>query len=578
MIRFPLARRPRHAKRRRRSRLGACLFILLSVIAGPLYAQPAAVADIVMRNGEIVTMDPARPAAEAIAIKGDIILAVGTEAEVERFAGPATRTIDLAGRTVIPGLIDAHTHAIRGGQTFGFETYWFDAASLGDALGRLAKAASDRPADQWVAAVGGWHPQQFRERRAPTVAELSAAVPGHPAYVQCLYDYALVNARGVELLDLNGPKPRVPDGMTIERDADGRATGKLTGNLAAYTVFFAQISGLGEAERARNLRAFFAELNRSGITGVIDQFAGPPAVYDPLFALNDSGALTVRTGYRVPAPKPGGEAEWLEAVMAYRPARFTDRMVSFLGLGENLVFGMNDGVQLAPGFAPSQAARGELLKVATFAAQKRIPLEIHAYSDDAGAAILDAFEAADKVYPVKGLRWTISHLDTGTPRTFERMKALDIAYGVQMGPFFEAPAIRAAAGEAAATAAAPTRVALDLGLHVAGGTDATRIGSYDVWHAIEYQVTGTSVGGLVQRRSDLAVSREEALRLYTANAAWLAFDEVRRGTLAAGKLADLAVLDRPYLSIPATQIHTIKSVLTIVDGKIVFDAAGRDAR
>ncbi|MBS0474945.1 MAG: amidohydrolase [Proteobacteria bacterium] len=549
----------------------AVLAALLASLPAAALAQAEIQADIILRNGAVATMDPAHPSAQAIAIKGKQILAVGTDAEVDRAAGPATRLIDLAGRTVIPGLIDAHTHAIRGGQTFGFETYWFDAGSLDEALGRLSKAAAGRAADRWVAAVGGWHPLQFRERRAPTVAELSAAVPDHPAYVQCLYDYALVNARGIELLDLNGPQPRVPDGMTVERDAKGRATGKLTGNLAAYTVFFAQISQLGEAERTRNLQAFFGELNHFGITGVIDAFAGPAAVYDPLFALNDNGSLTVRTGYRVPAPRPGGEAEWLGAMMAFRPGRFTDRMVSFLGLGENLVFAMNDSVQLAPGFAPSAAARDELVKVATFAARKRIPLEIHAYSDDAGKAILDAFEAADKVHSIKGLRWTIDHLDTGTRPTFERMKALDIAYGVQMGPYFEAPAIRAAAGDQAALASPPTRIALDLGIPVAGGTDATRIGSYDVWHAIEYQVTGTAVGGVVQRRKDLAVTREEALKLYTANAAWLAFDEERRGTLEVGKLADIAVLDRPYFTVPAAQIHAIKSVLTIVDGKIVVD-------
>ncbi|HYZ46132.1 MAG TPA: amidohydrolase family protein, partial [Actinomycetota bacterium] len=147
--------------------------------------------DLILVNAEILTMDPHRPRASAIAITGDEVSAVGSTRSVARLRGRDTQTINLRGRTVIPGLIDGHTHAIRGGQTFDQETYWLDAGSLDEALSRVSEAANEREPGEWVAVVGSWHPNQFAERRPPTVAELTEASPTTPVYVQYLYDYAL---------------------------------------------------------------------------------------------------------------------------------------------------------------------------------------------------------------------------------------------------------------------------------------------------------------------------------------------------------------------------------------------------
>ena len=152
------------------------------------------------------------------------------------------------------------------------------------------------------------------------------------------------------------------------------------------------------------------------------------------------------------------------------------------------------------------------------------------------------------------------------------MSKLGLCYSVQMNAYYEAFQIARTNGLAVAEQAPRTRLALNAGLMVVGGTDSTRVGEFNTWRTIEYQVTGRAVGRSVQRRPDLGVTREEALRFYTANAAWLTFDENRKGTLEAGKLADIAVLDQPYLTIPADQIHTLKSLLTMVGGKIVYAA------
>ncbi len=352
----------------------------------------------------------------------------------------------------------------------------------------------------------------------------------------------------------------------------GRATGKLTGGVVDFNQLFALIAEATNAEKKASLQDFFAELNRRGVTAFIDPAAGPPDAYTPLFDLWEEDRLTLRAAYRIPAQTPGNEADWFRTTMAFRPPRFCDGLLSVAGMGEFLVFGMNDEVQMGPGFDPPKEALEELIKVAAFAAERRFPLEIHAYTDDAGSAILDAFESVAKSHPLHNLRWCIAHLNTGTAKTFDRMKRLGLGYTVQMGPYFEAPAIQEANSDSVAEVAPPYRLALDRGLVVAGGTDSTRIGTFGVWQAIEYAVNGRSLGGAVQRRSEYLLTREGALRLYTANAAWVTFDEAERGTLEAGKLADLAVLNAPYLSIAADKIHSLQSVLTMIDGRIVYAA------
>ena len=533
-------------------------------------ATPPQPADRILFNADIITMDPAHPSAQAIAIRGTDIVGIGTTAAMRKLAGPRTILTDLRGLTVVPGVIDTHIHAIRGGQSFTFESYWYEQTTLAGALAALQAEGAKRGAGKWVAVTGAWHPEQFTERRAPTVEDLSRALPDNPAYVQYLYDYALLNARGIEALGLDTDAP-LPPGIVVERTAEGKATGRLQGGIGPFSALFARISARGEAEVLSSLKAFFSELNQQGVTGFVDAAAGNHTAYTPIFKLWQDRALTLRIAYRASAVTPGNEAANLQNAVAVMPPLFGDGMLKFLGVGEALVFGMNDGVRMGPGFAPTPAAREELLKVARFAAERGYPLEVHAYTDDCAKAILDVFEEVARTQPIRDLRWAITHINTGTEDTFRRMRAVGMFYTVQMGPYFEAPAIRDANSLAVAEASPPTRLALQQGMMVAGGTDSTRIGVVNVWRAIEYHITGRSVGGVIQRRADYLLSRAEALRLYTANAAWVTADEAVRGTLSPGRRADLAVLDGPFMTMPADRIHTLRSVLTLVDGKVVFE-------
>ena len=539
----------------------------VTLAAAALAADP----DLILYNGTLLTMDAATPQASAIAITGSQISALGDDASVRATAGKATRQIDLSGKTVIPGLVDTHIHAIRGGQTFSFETYWFDNPTLAGAIEEMQQTAATRGPGEWVAVVGSWIPEQFTEQRAPTVEELTQALPDNPAYVQSLYDYALLNANGIEALGLNDAGYTPPTGITIERGADGQATGRILGNVGSFNVFLNQVAPLDIDQRAASLRAFFTALNGFGVTGVIDPSAGPAAAYEPVLQMDNDDTLTLRVGYRIPAMAPGNEPDWIENVMAFRQPHYDTGMISFVGLGESLVAEMNDGVQMGPGFESSPEAKARLLEVAEFAAIRSIPVEFHAYTDDAASDILDVFEQIDAKHPIGDLRWSLAHLNTGSQQTIDRMARLGMAFSVQMGPYFEGPAILRANGPEIAAHAPPTRAALDAGLRVAGGTDATRIGVFGAWQAIEYQVTGTSLGGAIQKPEDQRLTREEALRLYTSDAAWIGFVEDKRGTLSVGKQADLAVLDQPYLTMPAEQIDTIRATMTLVDGKIVHE-------
>ena len=529
-------------------------------------------------NGHVLTMDASDRVAEAVAIDGDRIVAVGSNNEVQRLAGPRTKVLDLGGRTLIPGLSDAHNHAIRGGQTYRFETYWYDATSLAEALYALKETGRTKGPGKWVTVAGSWAPEQFDENRAPTSADLTAALPDNPAYIQYLYDYAIVNARGLSALGLDQKDTSIA-GIEIERDKEGLPTGKLFGNIGSFSGLFARIAASSDEERKHSLAAYFAALNARGVTSIVDAAGGGSgaAVYDPLFALHGDGKLTLRVAYRVSAQAPGNEAAWYSNVLSYMPPRFGDAKLRFLGLGEIVVFKANDGVRMAPGFDAQSDGKEELYKVAVMASRRKYPLEIHAYTDDAARQILDVFERVSQTVDIRNLRWCIAHIHTATRETFERMKKLGVCYSVQMGPYFEGLQLLKANSPAIAERATPTKIALDEGLMVVGGTDSTRIGEYNPWRAIEYHVTGRAIGGSVQRRPDFALTRRQALRLYTSSAAWVTFDEGERGAIETGRLADLAVLDQPYLTMPADQIHTLQSVMTMVGGEVVFAGAGFEA-
>jgi predicted amidohydrolase YtcJ len=528
------------------------------------FAQPA---DTVLLNGRLVTLDAAVPRAEAIAIRDGRILAVGSSAEIASLAGPATRRIDLGGRTAIPGLIDSHIHAIRAGLSFATEVHWIGARSLEEALGRIRSAAQTAPKGAWLIVAGGWTERQFREGRRPTQDEIAAAAPDHPVYVQILYSAVLLSPGGDEALGL-ASHPDLVARLKVEAGPDGRPTGWLSGDNRSVSDLFNLLPRPNFDQQVAGTRAFFRTLNSLGITGVLDPggYNMPIEEYRPLFHLWREHGLTVRVAYNLCSPRRDHELEDFAALTSAMPMGFGDDWLRFNGLGENVTWGMynND--------TPSEAQRAQLLRVLRWAAPRGLSATFHWHNDRSVHFLLDVLEEVNRETPVATLRWSVAHLNDASPESLARIKALGMGWLVQNAFYFRGEAFLGQRGAEAARLSPPIATALRIGVPVGGGTDAHRVMSYNPFVSLQWMLDGRTVGGTSMRGPEEIPSREDALRIYTLGSAWFAHDDHRRGSLSVGKLADLAVLSGDYLTMPVEEIGGLTSLLTMVGGRAVYAA------
>jgi len=547
-----------------------CALGLLGLaLAGPGGAQTA---DIILVHGKILTLDDHFSVREAVAVSEGRIAALGRSIDIMRLAGRKTRVVDLRGRTVIPGLIDSHIHAIRAALSYSVEVSWIGASSLEEALGRVRDAARAAKPGDWLIVAGGWTPEQFREKRRPTRAELAAAAGDHPAYVQLFYGWALMTPAAFKALNIAADSDLPPSGA-LERDAAGNPTGGITGDTATITALFARLPSPPFEQRVEGTRKFFRELNRLALTGVIDPggFGMAPRDYQALLKLWRDRALTLRVAYTVFAQKRGSELEDYRALTQLLPMGFGDDMLRFNGIGENVAWGMynNDN--------PGEAEKAQFYEIARWAAARRMSLNIHWHNDRSVGQLLDIFERVNREVPIADLRWAVAHLNDASAPTLERMKALGVGWAMQDALYFEGERFQQEKGAEAAHRAPPLKTALRIGVKIGAGTDAHRVASYNPFVALRWMLDGKTVGGTALRGPEETPTREEALQMYTTGSAWFAHDEDRRGSLEAGKLADLAVLSKDYMKEPIEEIGAIESLLTMLGGRIVY-ATGPYAR
>ena len=532
--------------------------------AVPASADPA---DLLLVNGKIVTLDAASQVAEALAVENGRIAATGSSEELRKLAGPATKVIDLGGRTVIPGLIDSHIHAIRAGFRYAGEVNWEGATSLTDALERLRAAAAQTKPDAWLVVAGGWTPRQFAESRRPTEAEIAAVAPDHPVYIQLFYGYVLINAAGRARLDIKSDED-LPDGAKFERDAAKNATGWIVGNGAAIVSLYSRLPKPQMQEATSGTRQFLRELSSFGLTGVIDPGGHnlAPEDYAALFQLWRAQELPLRVVYSIFAPHPGTELEDFQAATQFLPMGTGDDWLRFNGIGECVTWGMynND--------TPTEPDKEAFYRVARWAADQGMTLTVHWNNDRSVHHLLDVFERVNREVPLAPLRWSIAHLHDASNASLQRMKALGVGWLVQDGLYFAAPSYIGERGEAQMQRSPPIVTARRLGLAVGGGTDANRVMIENPFVSLRWMLDGLTVDRVETRAAAEIPSREEALRIYTEGSAWFAHDENRRGRLMPGMLADLAVLSDDYFTVPVSHIAKIKSVLTVVGGQIVYAA------
>jgi predicted amidohydrolase YtcJ len=534
------------------------LFALLSACA---LAQPA---DTVLFNGKVLVGDERFSVREALAVRQGQVLAVGSNSEIKKRAGKATRLVDLQGRTVVPGLIDSHMHAIRAALSFATEVNWIGAASLEEALGRVREGAKRAGPGGWLIVAGGWTEQQFREKRRPTQAELAAAAPGHPVYVQWFYAWAMLTQPALDALKIKTDAD-LPGGLKLDL-VEGKPSGAVTG--PAIAALFSRLPTPTFAEQVDGTRKFFRELNRFGLTGVIDPggFNMSPEAYQALFRVWRDGQLTLRVSYSWFSQKRGKELDEFKELTQPVPMGFGDPMLRFNGIGERVTWGMynND--------APTDEEKNQLYVAGKWAAERGMTLTQHWNNDASVHQLLEVFERVNREIPIAPLRWSIAHLNDASDASLARMKALGVGWAVQNAMYFDGERFIAERGAAAARRAPPVMSAVRLGVQVGAGTDAHRVMSYNPFVALQWLLDGRTTGGTQLRAQEEIPSRQQALRLYTSGSAWFDHSEGRRGSLEPGKYADLAVLSKDYLNVPVGEIGGIESMLTMVGGRIVYAA------
>ena len=542
---------------------GALLAIPLFAVAAS--AQPA---DTLLVNGKILTVDRAFSTREALAIRDGRIVALGGNPEIRRLAGPQTRVIDLEGRTAIPGLIDSHLHAIRAALSFSTEVNWIGATTLTEAVARIHEAAQTKKPGSWLIVAGGWNVDQFREHRRPNQAELVAAAPGNPVYVQLGYGWAMLTPAAFQSLHITSDADLAADGR-LERDAAGKPTGAIIGGQDAIIALFDRLPKPTLAEQVEGTRKFFRELNRLALTGVVDPGGNnlAPDDYQALFQVWRQRQMTVRVAYTLCGLTPGAELDDYKSWTRLLPMGFGDDWLRFNGVGERITAAMNNNDR------PTETDREKYYQIAQWAADRGLSLTMHWPRDASVGQLLDIFERVDRNTPIAPLRWSIAHLNDASPRTLERMKALGVGWTVQDAMYFGGAQFVEQAGAQAARRVPPVNTAQRIGVVIGAGTDAHRVASYNPFTALQWFLDGKTVAGVAIRGPEETPTRAEALRFYTLGSAWFSHDDGKRGSLEAGKLADLAVLSKDYMTVPVDQIGGIESLLTLVGGKIVYASA-----
>ena len=530
-------------------------------------AQDAA--DLMLINGKVVTVDDRFTIAQALAIKGQRVVAVGSTTEIEKLKGPQTRVIDLAGRTVIPGLIDNHAHWVRAAE---HDEVRFDGiTSRARALKLVADRVAYTPPGEWIAVLGGWSEEQFTDdQKRFTRAELDAIAPNNPVALQSVYNHTVLNTAGLKAANIDATTADPPGGK-IERDANGQPSGLVTGG--GGVAFVAAKIPLKDFDTwLVYTRQLVTMLNSLGVTAWLD--AGGRGVgdrhYEPYRVLAAKGELNIRAFYTV-IRMPGTPAQLDVAIAEVKklvPFQGNDYFDN-VGWGEVAYLPLYTQL-LRPATAPRAEDRAEFRRLIVALAERGLYFNSHVEMESVIDAMLDVYEDVSKTHSIKGLHWSFAHLDQVTEAQLARMKRLGMMAQLHSRPLIQGALMHKVHGERAWDMP-PFRRVQDSGIRWGLGSDATAVTPSNPFYTLSFAVTGEMIGGRKVNRQ--SISREEALIAHTRNNAAFLFQENNIGSLAPGKYADLLILDHDYLTVPASEIKDIKPLLTMVGGKIVYEAA-----
>jgi hypothetical protein len=360
----------------------------------------------------------------------------------------------------------------------------------------------------------------------------------------------------------------VPSGGNLEKDASGKPTGAISGGQGAIIALFDKLPKPTFDQQVDGTRKFFRELNRLGLTGVVDPGGNnlAPEDYQAVFKVWRDHEMTMRVAYTLCGQTPGSEFAELKNLVALMPQGFGDDMLRFNGLGERITAAMNNNPR------PADADKEQYYQIVKWAAERGLSLTMHWNNDATVGQLLAIFERVNRDVPIAPLRWSIAHLNDASPATLERMKALGVGWTVQDAMYFGGEGYVQQAGAEAARRVPPVNTGTKIGVPIGGGTDAHRVASYNPFTSLQWFLDGKTVAGVAIRGAEETPDRAAALRFYTLGSAWFSFDEKKRGSLEAGKLADLAVLSQDYMTVPVADLHNTESLLTMVGGKVVYAA------
>lgn len=542
---------------------------ILVVVVGmlPLSSFPSAQSsntvrppDLILSNGKIVTVDERFRIAQAVAVRGDRIMAVGTNQDIVRLAGPTTQRIDLHGRTVLPGFIDNHMHLLRYGTTWKYEVRWDGVDSRKEALALIRTRTESLGAGEWIYILGGWTIDQFADDPKPfTREELDIVAPKHPVFLQSSYYEAYLNSRALEKLGID----QSTTAAGVIRDSAGRPTGRVTEEGFRSLVDKLPIAS-GDDVEASTL-GMIRDLNRSGLTS----FGAVGCEADLLNRYRrwaDQGQLNIRV-FCITTPTGGGNIEQLLARIPEMKVFEGDSYVNHIAFGEN--FGALSDPMFRHRAGTSVEDVAQWRRIVTEVAKARLPLHVHTNFEETIDTFLDQIEAVNKEYPIRSLRWVLAHFNQPNATQLERMKRLGLYAAVHPWAVING-AINVRNFRDSAYDMAPLATIQQSGITWGFGSDGSRANQILPFELLSWAVTGKMVGGKTVLKQ--TISREDAIIAYTRKNAFFIFQEDDLGSIQTGKLADLVVIDRDYLTVPADQIRDIKTLMTLVGGRITYDA------
>ena len=553
--------------------VGAVAAYLSQGATGALVSGQEPAPELILHNGKIVTVDAAFSYAQAVAIRAGRFVAVGTNDRVRKVAGPATRVIDLGGRTVVPGLADNHLHGAGGGPGVDLSR----TRTMADVLAAIGERVKGAAPGDIIVTNSDWHEAQLREQRLPLRRDLDTVAPVHPVVVVRGGHEYILNSAALRRWNVS-ETTKVPGGGRISRYADGTLNGELVD--AAKSLVTLPVAGERSLdERIRERAADYQKLHAAGLTSVRHPGISPEE-YRLLAEMKRRGLLTmrvsallrperdadpVRVGEALAGAgmKPGDGDEWLRiaGIKLGVDGGFEGGLMRDSYAGEFGEGGTFRGLQTTP------TAR----YVAMVKALNRGGWRVftHAVGDAAIDLVLDAYETADAEKPIAGQRWGIEHAFIARDDQFPRMKKLALGISAQNHLYLAGPSLVKYWGAERAARTTPMRAFLDAGLPLSSGTDSPVVPYPPLWVIYHFVTRDTISGGVLgpgQR-----ITRQEALRASTVGNAWLTFEERDKGSIEPGKLADLVVLSDDIMTCPDKRIEQMQVQLTIVGGRVVFE-------